>query len=87
MIPLSATRQNNIALKILTEEEQKKYTELSDSDRPEFLYRRFTMKESCVKAVGLDLRIPFKSISLKEHKNLFHLGKPYDTTFHSGIYS
>jgi 4'-phosphopantetheinyl transferase len=71
MIPLPVSRQNLLSHKILTKDEKIKYAALPDCEQPDFLYRRFSMKESCVKAVGLGMRRPFSTITLKEEKNYF----------------
>lgn len=71
MTSLSAPQKKALSQKILTEDEHRHYAALPDSEQSEFLYRTFSMKESCVKAVGLGLEIPFSIITLQEEKNYF----------------
>jgi len=71
MTSLSAPQKKALSQKILTKDEQRDYAALPDYEHSEFLYRTFSIKESCVKAVGLGLRIPFSTIILQEEKNYF----------------
>jgi 4'-phosphopantetheinyl transferase len=70
--PLSQKQQEIMAKKILSVTERKKLKSLiSNSDRTDFLFTCFSIKESCAKAVGLGISMHFPSIITEKHDDCY----------------
>lgn len=87
IIPLSIHQQKCMSQKILTHSEQMICWESSLIDFNTYLHWRFSMKECCVKAVGLGLRYPFNTISLTGGPNQFIWIDPTGKVFFIRNYS